>query len=101
MNWQECIESLEPYGIRSRFEWPAEGLAGFNCQDGVTISDAWGLIAWLWTWPSDWLLRLPSVNAFFELDPLHTGGTASGILTFALIYAFLFGIALIGGLLTS
>ena len=33
------------------------------------------------TYPGDWFLRLPELNKFFELDPLTTGGMASGTLS--------------------
>lgn len=79
MNWAECSRHQEWTGIRNRFSWPSDGLAGFNCEAGTTVSDIWGAVAWLWTYPGDWLLRLPSVNKFLELEPLHTGGWASGL----------------------
>jgi hypothetical protein len=91
MNWAECSRHQEWTGIKGRFDWPADGLAGFNCEAGTTISDFGGAIAWIWTYPGDWFLRLPKVNAFFELDTLTTGGTASGILTaFAVLVVLAF-----------
>ncbi|MBL9062751.1 hypothetical protein [Tabrizicola sp.] len=85
MNWAECSHHQEWTGIKGRFDWPAEGLSGFNCEPGTTISDLGGAVAWIWTLPGDWFLRLPEVNKFFELDPLHTGGWASGLLPFAVL----------------
>lgn len=92
MNWAECSRHQEWTGIRDRFSWPTDGLAGFNCEPGLTISDIGGAIAWLWTFPSDLLLRVPAINAFFELDPLTTGGVWSGLLTLAAVLVVLVGV---------
>lgn len=95
MNWAECSRHQEWTGIKGRFDWPADGLAGFNCEPGTTISDLGGAIAWVCTYPGDWLLRLPKVNKFFELDPLTTGGVASGLLT---MVAAIVALGVVGGL---
>lgn len=81
MNWAECSRASESIYGWSRFDWPPNGLAGINCQDGVTLSDITGALGWVWTYPSDYLLRLPKVNMFLELDPLHTGGTLSMVIS--------------------
>ena len=65
-------------------------MAGFNCQTRTTISDLGGAISWLWTYPGDWVLRLPQVNKVFELDALHTGGWISGLLPVAAYFFLLF-----------
>ncbi len=87
MDWVKCSKGQEVTGFKSRFDWPHDGFAGFNCESGVTISDIGGALSWLWTFPSDWVLRIPAVAEFLELDPLHTGGWWSAGLTFAAIYA--------------
>lgn len=73
MNWKECVKIFEEAGIRTRFEWPAQEYGGFNCHYDITISEVWGAIAWVWTWPGDWILRTQYINNFFELEPLVTG----------------------------
>ena len=77
MDWATCVRMAEDSGIRSRFQIPADGLSGFNCEPGTTISDVWGVIAWAFTYPGDLFLRQPSVANFFELDPHTVGGNVS------------------------
>ena len=81
MDWRECIRFLEENGLHSRFSWPLDGWADFNCKPGVTVSDITGGIAWIWTYPADALIRLPAINTFLELDPLHVGGYVSSGIT--------------------
>lgn len=97
MNWQECSLLRENWDFPiSRFQWPAEGWAGFNCEPTLSISDITGGIAWLWTYPSDYLLRIDIVNKFLELAPLHTGGYLSGGMSFIGFYGATAVIVLIG-----
>lgn len=86
--WAACSVALERLGLKSRFQWPDGGWSDFNCQPGITISDVNGGIAWLWTYPGDFILRTERVNSFFELDPLHTGGYGSASIT--LFFAWVF-----------
>lgn len=96
MNWAECSRHREWTGVKGRFDWPTDGLAGFNCDAGTTVSDIGGAIAWVVTYPGDWFLRIPGLNKFFELDPLTTGGVASG--TLSVVAAFIF-LGIVGGLI--
>ncbi|OWJ78725.1 hypothetical protein [Haematobacter genomosp. 1] len=89
MNWIECSQATERIYGHSRFSWPVTGWEGFNCEDGITISDLTGGIAWLWTLPGDAILRYPPINEFLEMDANHTGGFLSGFITMALVWAAL------------
>ena len=77
MNWIQCVQEKEARGIVSRFDWPEQGLEGFNCEAETTISDIWGAIAWTATYPGDLLLRNEAIARFFEIDPLTVGGGTS------------------------
>lgn len=90
MQWAECAKTSETAFGQSRFAWPESGWSGFNCEPGLSISDITGGIAWLWTYPADYLLRLPAVASFLELEPNHVGGGLSGAITFG--FAALVGI---------
>jgi hypothetical protein len=76
MNWKDCVALKEralDVGQRSsgenpRFQWPKEGVSGFNCESGVTISDIWGAISWIWTYPGDLFLSIEPVKKFFEIE---------------------------------
>jgi len=81
--WADCAKINEGWG-HSRFVWPTDGWAGFNCEPGITISDITGGISGLWTYPGDWLLRLPKVGTFLELPPDHTGGAFSSVIMFGI-----------------
>lgn len=89
MNWVECSKFRESLG-ESRFSWPANGWADFNCQEGVTLSDVTGGLRWLWTYPGDWLLRLPGLNRFFELESDYTGGFAGALIIVWLVIGIAF-----------
>ena len=80
INWKECAALYEGFNVRSRFEWPLQHTGGFNCSSEVTISELWGGISWVWTWPGDWLLRTGPINSFFELDTNVTGHWFSSFL---------------------
>lgn len=98
MTWAVCSVALEKLGLKSRFQWPEGGWADFNCEAGTTVSDVTGGIAWIWTYPGDWLLRSEKINQFFELEPLHTGGYASSAV--GLVVSWLCAI-IVGGLLEA
>lgn len=93
MDWKECVQLDEKFQIRSRFDWPVgEGRGGFDCNDAFTFNDVWGAIAWVWTWPGDYLLNIPGVKAFFELGPeTIVGSSWSGALSWL---ALMLGVAL-------
>ena len=76
MNWKECVNLIESYGLGDRFTWPPKSL-GFDCEPAsFTISDVWGAMAWVWTWPGDWFLSQEPIKTFFEIE----GTTAVGAL---------------------
>jgi hypothetical protein len=85
MNWVECAKSSESIFGHSRFSPPVDGLAGFNCESGTTISDLTGGIAWLFTYVGDWVLRIPALNGFLEFEPNQTGGYLSGLISFVIL----------------
>lgn len=95
MNWAQCSELGERVLHHSRFQWPSNGWESFNCQDGLTITDVTGGIAWLWTYPGDWILRQQPVNSFLELSPYHTGGYLSAGVSVAV---FITGMSIVGTL---
>lgn len=69
MNWKDCVHQNEGDGLVTRFEWPLDAyINGFDCNDALTYNDIWGAISWVWTWPGDYLLNLPQVQSFFEMD---------------------------------
>lgn len=82
MDWVECSKNREVWEQGSRFDWPIGGWESFNCDAGFSYSDLLGGIAWLWTYPGDFILRSPKVNGFFELSQLHTGGGLSAMISF-------------------
>lgn len=84
LNWKECVASKELY--YSRFTWPDKAWGGFNCSEDFTVSEVWGAIAWIWTWPGDWVLRLEPINTFFELPPNVTGHWLSTTLGWILLF---------------
>lgn len=101
MDWIECSEAQETLLNVSRFSWPKSGWYGFNCEQGLTVTDLTGGIAWLWTYPGDAILRLPQINSFLELNPLHTGGYLSAGITAVLAYGALLLLAGLVDELTS
>lgn len=86
INWKECVALYESFSVRSRFEWPPQHTGGFNCYSEVTISELWGGIAWMWTWPGDWLLRTGQINRFFELGSNITGHWFSTLLGWVIFF---------------
>jgi hypothetical protein len=98
MNWAECTKATESIFEHSRFSPPIEGVAGFDCQPGVTLSDLTGGIAWAWTYPGDAVLRFPEINRFMELEANQTGGYLSAAITLFFVVMtieflkFLFGL---------
>ena len=75
MNWKECIELRESLNPGARFEWPPGGLTGFDCAVPMTISDVWGGLSWVWTWPGDYILSMEPLRTFFEIQPPGPIGT--------------------------
>lgn len=67
MKWTECARLVEEFNVRSRFDWPAEGVNGLDCNEATTINDLLGLVGWVWTWPGDFILSSPGAQSFFEL----------------------------------
>ncbi|MFZ3583187.1 hypothetical protein ACOI1H_13585 [Loktanella sp. DJP18] len=67
---------------RSRFAWPK--YAGFNCENGLTVSDLSGGFMWMWTYPGDLIASIDPVQRFFELPPFFIGLQSSVILGFVL-----------------
>lgn len=84
MNWKDCIHRDYLYGTGDRFTWPEAGWNGFDCNtEAFTISDVWGAVAWVWTFPGDWLLSLAPIRTFFEIDtPAAVGAWGSVALGF-------------------
>jgi hypothetical protein len=98
MNWKECAalkeRSLEvrPKFLSEspRFQWPTEGISGFNCESGVTISDIWGVISWVWTYPGDIMLSIEPAKKFFEIEgTVAIGAVGSTILSWLLMIPLL------------
>jgi len=100
MNWKECARYEDSNGYRSRFEWPVgEGKSGFDCNEAFTISDIWGAISWVWTWPGDYLLSLSGVRSFFEISEVtQIGNGWSYAFPFLAYFGLLIFLALIVGL---
>lgn len=81
MNWKDCASRLEQYYEGWRFVWPPEGWSQFDCEQGLTISDVWGAVSWIWTWPGDWVLSQEPLRTFFEIQGTSAiGTTASTVL---------------------
>lgn len=98
MNWKECAALKEdlaegrPEFIADspRFQWPSDGIAGFNCEAGVTISDIWGMISWVWTYPGDLILSFEPVGRFFEIEgPVAIGAVGSTIFTWVILISWI------------
>ena len=60
----------------ARFSWPQRGVEFIDCEPNLTISDIWGAVSWVWTWPGDWILSQEPMRTFFEIE----GGSAVGTL---------------------
>jgi hypothetical protein len=86
LNWKECVSQGERWFAASRFEWPDKAQGGFNCSEQFTISEVWGAISWIWTWPGDWILRSEPINSFFELSPNLTGHWVSTTLGWVILF---------------
>ena len=92
MNWKECVNLLELYGVGDRFTWPPDAMS-FDCEADFTISDVWGGIAWVWTLPGDYVLSQEPLRTFFEINGNQAiGTTASCIIGWLLFYFLLSGI---------
>ena len=74
MNWKAYTAQRNIFGPDDRFSWPSDGIASIDCSPGFTISDLWGAISWVWTWPGDYLLSTEPMKTFFEIE----GATAIG-----------------------
>ncbi len=86
MNWKECVRMLEQYEPGDRFTWP-DPVFGFDCDpEAFTVSDVWGVISWIWTYPGDWVLSKEPVGTFFEFE----GATVVGALGSTILGWFLF-----------
>lgn len=86
LNWKDCVALRERWSEGSRFEWPDQAHGGFNCSEQTTISEVWGAVSWIWTWPGDWMLRWEPINTFFELSPTVTGHWFSTTLGWLLLF---------------
>lgn len=93
MNWKDCykalIEGREYFDEGfTRFDAPPGGLGFFNCEEGLTISDFGGAVAWAFTYPGDWLLTNSALGRFLEYEPPIIGATASSVLMWFIILCF-------------
>jgi hypothetical protein len=77
LSWYDCFVWMNGLAGRGRFSWPQPGSGGFNCHPDFTISDLTGGAAWLITAPGDWVLGLPAVSSFLELDTPVVGHVLS------------------------
>ncbi|MHA6347547.1 hypothetical protein [Roseivivax sp. CAU 1761] len=68
LSWTECFRAMHTLAGRTRFSWPQPDSGGFNCHPDFTISDVYGGAAWILTAPGDWILGIPAVARFFELE---------------------------------
>ncbi|PWG16338.1 hypothetical protein DFK10_11890 [Salibaculum griseiflavum] len=92
MNWAQCAERMEDYMPGWRLMWPSDGIEFFDCEAGLTISDVWGAISWIWTYPGDWILSQEPLRTFFEIEgQTAVGATGSTILGW-LIFLILAGL---------
>jgi hypothetical protein len=62
-------------------------VADMNADYGVTISDVWLWIKWLYFYPGDMLMyvamdSMPRLASFFEIGLDSYGGVASGLFSF-------------------
>ena len=90
MDWKDCAsQRLDTY-LESRFKWPTPELGGFDCNPDFTFSDIWGAISWIWTYPGDYLLSMPGVRSFFEMEGfVSIGSTWSTVLTWIFLILLL------------
>jgi hypothetical protein len=97
MNWKDCAAQMELISPGARLSWP--GINGLDCSQDVTISDVWGVVAWLWTYPGDWILSQDPLHTFFEIEgPTAIGAIGSIILGFVIAFMLIaFLDSLIGG----
>ncbi|MFB9223009.1 hypothetical protein [Paracoccus cavernae] len=93
MKWAECAALSESLG-HSRFLWPSGGITEFNCEPGFTLSDLTGAISWIWTYPGDFILRVPSIASFLEVPSASIGGLLSSAITFGLFALIWFTVTL-------
>lgn len=82
MDWRDCytamIESRVLFDPEfNRFTWPPDGLAFFNCEEGLTVSDVIGAANWVVSYPGDLILQRTTLGAFFEYDTPVIGATPS------------------------
>ena len=100
MDWKECVRWRESFGIHDRFTWPSNGLSGFNCEEGVTVSDLTGGFMWTLTYPGDWILSQGPVARFFEMSHPVVGTTASFVFgALLVICAGAYAIVMLGEML--
>ncbi|WP_439521084.1 hypothetical protein [Marivita sp.] len=94
MNWKECVRFMERYDLGDRFTWPPN-LMGFDCEPDIfTISDVWGAISWVWTWPGDWILSLEPIRTFFEIEDQTALAAVPSIVIGWIIFLFLFTVVM-------
>lgn len=78
--WRECTQTMINLGrVEDRFEWPGFGgnYGGFNCSEGVTLTDITGSISWCVSYLGDLALTDTAVGAFFEVGQPVIGHTFS------------------------
>lgn len=80
LSWTECFRAMNELAGRTRLSWPEPNSGGFNCHPDFTISDVSGGAAWIVTAPGDWLLGIPEVAQFLELEKPVVGHWASWII---------------------
>ena len=94
MNWKDCVrlklslaeDKLATIEANPRFQWPSDGIAGFDCEKGVTIHDIWGVISWIWTYPGDLILSYDLPRNFFDIEgAVAIGAVGSTILVWLLL----------------
>ena len=85
MKWRECVQHYYDAGY-DRYSWPPH-LLGFDCNpDALTYNDFWGAVRWVVTLPTDFLLNLPKIHAFFEMEGPAIGTNFSMLIGFLLIF---------------
>jgi len=92
MTWKECAGVMETYSPGWRLHWPERGWNEFDCEEAFTVSDVWGAISWIWTWPGDWIFSQEPIRTFFEIEGTTAiGAMGSTILGWVIFWVLLSG----------
>lgn len=98
MNWKECAQIMENYYPGWRLRWPERGFNEFDCHENLTISDVWGCISWIWTYPGDFLLSQEPLRTFFEVNGLTAIGlTASTFIGWMILFLLIVWVGIVAG----